>query len=216
MFCFLFAYDHYINSALSCAGLVKVNEVDEAELAEVELAVIDNDGLASADDRGDQMRIGVVAAARVLAVFLCKFECLGAGMEVDALAAAGGHHLLADIDQVLLEGFKTCHGHIECAFLRDNRASGVMRVNYRDAVLHARLGKDLLDLRGDIVEGRDLIVGLNFKQFFEYHYLFSVFFKSSAARRTAAIISSIMAIGSSAFMMPEAAPAASEPAMMKS
>ena len=40
--------------------------------------------------------------------------------------------------------------------------------------------------------------------------------ESGAARRVAAIISSIMATGSAAFMMPEAAPAASLPAMMKS
>ena len=90
-----------------------------------------------------------------------------------------------------------------------------MGINDDDPVLYPGFRDGFLHLIGDIVEAYRAVIRLYLEFLFEYH-ITPHFFRSSAARLVAAIISSIIATGSFAFMMPEAAPAASDPAMMKS
>jgi len=88
----LFADDHQLNGTLTCTGGVEVDEVDESELTEVELAVVDNDGLAAADDGGAKVRVGIVAASCILVVLFGKLESLRTGMEIHALLALLGRN----------------------------------------------------------------------------------------------------------------------------
>lgn len=69
----LFAHDLDLDGALAGAGLVKVDEVDVAKLAHVQLAIHDDDGFASAHEGGAQVGIGVAAAFGVFFMFGAEF-----------------------------------------------------------------------------------------------------------------------------------------------
>lgn len=79
-FAALFADQHDLYGALARAGLIPVDEVDAAEFAEVQLAVLHHDGDVPPDDGRAQVRVGVVAAEVVLADGLGKVQRLAAGM----------------------------------------------------------------------------------------------------------------------------------------
>ena len=121
------------------------------------------------DDGRAQVRVGVVAAEVVFADRLGKVQRLAAGMQIHALIPAGGDPLLKDVDQVLLQRLQTRHGHVERAFLRDDGAGGVVRVDDADAVLHAGLRGDLLDLLGHIVERHRAVTRLELQTFSVNH-----------------------------------------------
>ena len=81
---YAFADDGDLCRARSGARGVKVDEIDVPEFAEVELAFDQRDGFASADQRGNEVRVGVVAAACVLSVLRRESERLRAGMQIDS------------------------------------------------------------------------------------------------------------------------------------
>ena len=190
--------------------------MNAAKLAQIQLALCQNHRHAPPDDGRPQVRVGIVTAEIVLAMLLGEVQRLPSRMQIHPLAAAGGNDLLKHVHQILLKRLQARHGHVEGALLRDDRAGGVMRIHHCDALLHAGALCDFLHPVGHVVKGHRAVPGLHLKALSVNHIQPSHFFRSSAARRVAAIISSIIASGSPAFMMPEAAPAASDPAMMKS
>ena len=86
-------------------------------------------------------------------------------MQILAFVAAGGHPVLEAVDQILLQGLQTGHGHIECTLLGDDGAGGVVGVNNNDAVLQTGLGADSLDLISDVMERNSAVVGLQLPKY---------------------------------------------------
>ena len=92
-------------------------------------------------------------------------------MQILAFVTAGGHPLFKGIDQILLQGLQTGHGHIKGTLLGDDGAGGVVGINNNDAVLQTGLCADLLHLVGDVMEGNGAVVGLQLETFFVNHNL---------------------------------------------
>ena len=83
--------------------------MDSAELAQIHLAIDGDDGHITADHGRTQMSIGIVATKIVLAMLLSKCQCLGAGMEILSLIAAGRDPIFKYIYQILLQ-----HANADC------------------------------------------------------------------------------------------------------
>ena len=91
------------------------------------------------------------------------------GMKVHALRPLGGDPLLETVHQILLQGLQAGHRLVESAFLRDDRAGRMVRIDHDDAVFNAGLCGDLFYLVRYVVERHGLVVGHYLELFFEYH-----------------------------------------------
>lgn len=158
--------------AFAFADLVPVDEVNETEVSEGELAFVYHKGLAAAKEAAAKMCVGVQAAALYLTgMCKCELDMLGTRMQVLTLVTAGGNEFLHNVDKILLQELTVEIGNVVRALLNHYRASGVMGIKYADTVLDAAFGNNLLDLLGHIVEIRHVVFGLDcYFTFVNFHF----------------------------------------------
>ena len=62
------SHNDHLDRPGSGPGLVEVHEIDKSKFSQIHLAISHHQGLAPAQDGGNQMGIGVVAATGILTV----------------------------------------------------------------------------------------------------------------------------------------------------
>ena len=175
------AHDGDVDLTGTCADVIPVDEVDVCELAQVQLAVLDGQGLASAEEHGAQVSVGVhggeVAGLVNIAAELCVD---GTGMTVVSLVCEVGDQVTHDVQQVVLQELQVEGVEVVGAFLDHDGAGGVVRDHCHGAVLDAGLLHHLVDINGDVVEGGDPAAGLELDLFLnhlKFHFVFLQYVK---------------------------------------
>jgi len=163
--------------------MVPVDEIDVSKLTKVELAVLDGEGLAAAEENRAQVTVGVhggeVAGLVNVAAELCVDR---AGMTVVTLVSEIGNHLTHNVKKVVLKELEVKGIKVVGTLLNHDRAGGVVRNHRNGTVLDTGLLNDLMYVDGDVVEGGNSAAGLQLNFFlnhFEFHgcFVLSVCFK---------------------------------------
>lgn len=159
-------------NALALANQIPVDEINEAEVTEAELAFVNHEGLAAAKEAAAQVSVGIEAAAlHLTGMCKCKLDMFGTRMQVLTFVTAGGDELLHDIDKILLKELTVEISNVMRALLNHYRAGGVVGIKHADTVLDAALGNNLLNLFGYIVEIGHVVLGLDCYFTFEnFHF----------------------------------------------
>ena len=153
--------------------MVPVDEIDVSELTEVQLAILDGQRLAAAEEYRAQMAVGIHGGEVAgLVNIAAELSMDRAGMTVVTFVHEVGDHLAHDVQKVMLEVLKVEGVEVVRALLNHNRTSGVMRNHRHGTILDARLLDDLVYIDGDVVEGGDPAARLQLNFFlnhFEFH-----------------------------------------------
>ena len=170
------AEDGEVDLAGTGANVIPVDEVNVGEFTQIQFAVLDGEGLASAEEDGTKVAVGIhrgevtgfVHVAAVLRVH-------GAGVTVLMLLGEIGDHLSHDVQKVVLQELQVEGVEVVGALLDHDGAGGVVRYDGNSPVLDAGFFRDLMHVEGDVVEGGDPASGLKFDLFlnhFEFHCIF--------------------------------------------
>ena len=128
-------------------NVVPVDEVDVCEETEVELAILDGEGLASAEEAGTEVTVcvhgGVVTGLVYVSAVLSVDR---AGMTVLMLLSKVGDHLSHDVEKVVLEVLKVERIDVVRALLNHNGTCCVVRYDSYCTVLNAGSSNYLVDL----------------------------------------------------------------------
>ena len=128
-------------------NVVPVDEVDVCEQTKVKSAVLDGQGLATAEEYGTKVTVGVhggVVAGLVDVSAVLSVD--RTGMTVLMLLSEVGDHLSHNVEQVVLKILKVERIDIVRAFLDHYGAGGVMRNDGNGAVLNSRSLNDIQNL----------------------------------------------------------------------
>ena len=99
--------DGDVDLAGTCANVVPVDEVDVSELTKVKLAVLDGEGLASAEEAAAKVTVGIHAGVVTKLVNVSAvLNMYRTGMTVLMLLSKIGDHLSHDVEKVVLEVLK--------------------------------------------------------------------------------------------------------------
>ena len=97
-------HNGYVNLSATSDNVVPVDEVDVSEKTKVELAVLDGEGLASAEEAGTKVTVGVHAGVVAGLVYVSTILCMDrTGVTILMLLCKVGDHLSHDVEKVVLE-----------------------------------------------------------------------------------------------------------------
>ncbi len=169
-------HNGYVKLSVTSANVVPVDEVNVSELTAVKNAVLDGHGLASAEEAGTKVTVGVHRGEVTGFVYeSTELSVDRAGMTVVTLISVVGNHLSHDVEKVVLEILEIERINVVRALLNHYRAGGVVRSDTNGTVLNAGLLNDLDDLACYVVEGGDPASGLELKLFLinlKFHFCF--------------------------------------------
>ena len=135
-------------------NVVPVDEVDVSKETEVELTVLDGESLASAEEYGAEVTVGVHAGVVTGLVYVSTVLSVNrSGMTVLVLLSKVRDHLSHDVEKVVLEELEIKGIDIVRALLNHYGAGGVVRYDSNGSVLDAGISNHLKDLFSDVVEG---------------------------------------------------------------
>ena len=155
------------------ADMIPVDEVDMSKLAQIQLAILDGQGLTAAEENGAQVAVGVHGGEVAgLINIAAELSMNGAGVTVVAFVDKVGDHLTHDVQQVVLQELQVEGVEVVRALLDHDGTGGVVRDHGNSTVLDAGLFHDLMNVDRDVVEGGDPTAGLQldfFLDHFEFH-----------------------------------------------
>ena len=190
-------HNGYVYLTATCTYVVPVDEVDVSELTAVKNAVLDGHGLASAEEAGTKVTVGVHRG--IVAGLVNKSTELGVdrtGVTVLMLLCKVGDHLSHYVEKVVLKILEIERVDVVRALLNHYGAGGVVRSDTYGTVLDAGLLNDVKNVACYVVEGGDPTSGLKLDFFlknFEFHckillyikYLFNSFIVEALAYSSA-------------------------------
>ncbi len=118
----------YVELSAASAYVIPVYEIDMSEFSAVKNAVFDGHGLASAEEDGSEMAVGVHAGEIAgLVDESSEFSVDGSGMTVISFVCVIGYHLAHYVEQVVLQILKIEAVYVMRAFLDHYGTCGMMR-----------------------------------------------------------------------------------------
>jgi hypothetical protein len=159
--------------------MVPVDEVNVSKLTAVKNAILNGHGLASAEEAGTKVTVGVHRGVVTGLVYVsAELRVDRTGMTVLMLLCEVGDHLSHYVKKVVLKVLKVEGVDVVRALLNHYRASGVVRSDTYGTVLNAGLLNDVKDVAGYVVEGGDPTSGLKLNfllKNLKFHFKFSPF-----------------------------------------
>jgi hypothetical protein len=145
-----------VNLAATSDNVIPVDEIDVSEETKVKLAVLDGKGLASAEEYGAEVTVGVHGGVVTGLVYVSAvLRVDGTGMAVLMLLGKVGDHLSHDVEKVVLEIFEIEGVDVVRALLNHYGAGGVVRNDCNGTVLDAGSGNDLVYFLRNVMESGD-------------------------------------------------------------
>ena len=119
-------------------NVIPVDKVDVSEETEVKLAVLDGEGLASAEEYRAKVTVGVHGGVVAGLVYVSAVLSVDrAGMTVLVLLSEVGDHLSHDVEKVVLKELQIEGVNVVRALLNHYGAGGVVRNDSNGTVLNA-------------------------------------------------------------------------------
>ena len=137
-------HNGYVELSVTRANVVPVDEVNVSELTAVKNAVLDGHGLASAEEAGTKVTVGVHRG--IVAGLVNESTELGVdrtGVTVLMLLCKVGDHLSHNIEKVVLKKLEVKRVDIVRTFLNHYGTGGVVRNDSNRTVFNARSLNDL-------------------------------------------------------------------------
>ena len=167
------SHNGYVYLTTTGDNVIPVDEIDVSKQTEVELAVLDGERFASAEEYRTKMSIGIHTRIVTRLVYVSAvLRVYRSGVTVLMLLSKVGDHLSHDVEKVVLKELEIEGIDVVRALLDHNGAGGVVRCEGNGTVLDAGSLNDLDYFLGNVVEGGDPASALQFDLFlknFEFH-----------------------------------------------